>query len=150
MLPLYFISGPTPEQIVGTLTFLFYILIVSWHVPLTRYAKSRNAHAPGMPETFSPPLQVNDPDMHHDTCVTHVPWWMTGSLTGSILWSWWRGKSSRYSLSRRNPQFYVSGKRLMGRFLHYCHILRWIHQPPMDSRKQTATLPVIWNAMPLM
>ena len=24
---------------------------------------------------------VNDPDMHHGTCVTHVPWYMSGSLT---------------------------------------------------------------------
>ena len=24
---------------------------------------------------------VNDPDMHHGTCVTHVPWCMSGSLT---------------------------------------------------------------------
>ena len=31
------------------------------------------AHAPGMPGTFSPPPQVRDPDMHHGTCVTHVP-----------------------------------------------------------------------------
>ena len=24
---------------------------------------------------------VSDPGMHHGTCVTHVPWWMSGSLT---------------------------------------------------------------------
>ena len=24
---------------------------------------------------------ASDPDMHHDTCVTHVPWCMSGSLT---------------------------------------------------------------------
>ena len=35
--------------------------------PLARYVKLRNAHAPGMPGTFSPPPQVRDPDMHHDT-----------------------------------------------------------------------------------
>ena len=45
------------------------------------------AHAPGMPGTFSPhrrlqrkPL-VSDPGMHHGTCVTHVPWCMSGSRT---------------------------------------------------------------------
>ena len=31
------------------------------------------------------PLQmkslISDPDMHHDTCVTHMPWCMSGSLT---------------------------------------------------------------------
>ena len=26
-------------------------------------------------------LLVNDPGKHHDTCVTHVPWCMSGSLT---------------------------------------------------------------------
>ena len=41
--------------------------------PLARYVKLRVAHALGMPETFSPPPRVSDPDMHHDTCVTHVP-----------------------------------------------------------------------------
>ena len=35
--------------------------------------KIAGAHAPGMPGTFSPSPQVSDPDMHHGTCVTHVP-----------------------------------------------------------------------------
>ena len=43
------------------------------HGPLTRYVKLRVAHAPGMQGTFSPPPRVGDPDMHHGTCVTHVP-----------------------------------------------------------------------------
>ena len=34
----------------------------------------------GMPGTFSPPSRVSDPDMHHGTCVMHVPWCMLGSL----------------------------------------------------------------------
>ena len=39
-----------------------------------------------MSETFSPPptskeTLVNDPGMHHGTCMTHVPWCMSGSLT---------------------------------------------------------------------
>ena len=54
--------------------------------PLTRSVIFRVAHAPGIPGTFSPPrLQrkplVSDPSMHHSTCVTHVPWCMSGSLT---------------------------------------------------------------------
>ena len=40
---------------------------------------------------FSPPLWVSGPDMHHGTCVTHVPWCMLGSLTSGFLWSRWRG-----------------------------------------------------------
>ena len=43
-------------------------------------------HAPGMPGTFPrhrllrKPL-VSDPDIHHGTCVTHVPWCMSGSVS---------------------------------------------------------------------
>ena len=56
------------------------------HGPLVRYVKLRLAHAPGMSGTFprhrlqTKPL-LRDPGMHHDTCVTHVPWCMSGSLT---------------------------------------------------------------------
>ena len=50
-----------------------------FHGPLTRYVKLRVVHVRGMPITFPrhqlqrKPL-VSDPDMHHGTCVTHVPW----------------------------------------------------------------------------
>ena len=50
-------------------------------------------HAPGIPGPFSPPPRVSDPDMHHGTCVTHVPWCMPGSLTKGFLWSRRRGKT---------------------------------------------------------
>ena len=78
------------------------------HNEWTRYVKLRVAQAPGMPGTFWPrhwlerrPL-VSDPGMHHGTCVTHVPWCMSGSLTrgggGNVP-----GDSRRM----RNPQSYV-------------------------------------------
>ena len=86
---------------------------VSDNGPLARYVKLRVVHAQGMPETFSPPLQISYPDMHHRTCITHVPWCMPGSLKSGFLWSWWRGKRSRHSRRMRNPKFYVSGKRPM-------------------------------------
>ena len=89
------------------------------HGPLARYAKLRDAHAPGMPGTFSPPLRISDPDMHHGTCVTHVPWCIPGSLTSGFLWSRWRRKRSRHSMRMRNPQFYLSGKRPMHRQEHH-------------------------------
>ena len=79
--------------------------------PLARYVKLGVTHAPGMSGTFSPPLPVSDPDMHHGTCVTHVPWCIPGSLTSGLLWSRWMGKRSRHSRRMRNSQFYVSGKR---------------------------------------
>ena len=66
-----------------------------------------------MPGTISPPSRVSDPDLHHRTCVTHVPWCMPGPLTSGFLWSRWRGKRSRYSRRMRSPRFCVSGKRPM-------------------------------------
>ena len=55
--------------------------------------KIAGAHAPGMPGTFSPSPQVSDPDMHHGTCVTHVPWCMPGSVTSGFIWNRRRGKT---------------------------------------------------------
>ena len=100
-----------------------WLLLTSWitlasHGSLTRYVKLHVAHAPGMPGTFSEPPRLSDPDMHHGTCVTHVPWWMSGSLTSGFLWSRWRGKRSRYSRSMGNTQFYVPGKRPMASCYH--------------------------------
>ena len=68
------------------------------HQSLVRYVKLRVVHVPGMPGTFSPPPRVSDPDMHHGTCTTHVPWCMPGSLTSGFLWCQWWGK--RWSIYR--------------------------------------------------
>ena len=64
-----------------------------------------------MPRTFSTPPQVSEPEVHHGTCVTHVPWCMSGLLTSGFLWNRCRGNCSRHSRRKRNPQLYVSGKR---------------------------------------
>ena len=101
-----------------------------WHIahgPLARYVKLWAAHAPGMPETFSLSPWVSDPDMHHGTCMTYVPWCMPGSLTRGFLWSWWRGKCSWHSRYMRNLQFHVSGKRLMGERHFHLHIWQHAH-----------------------
>ena len=58
--------------------------------PLITCGKLQVAHAPGMPGTFSPPPRVSDPNMHHGTCVTHVPWCTPGSLNSGFLWRRWR------------------------------------------------------------
>ena len=100
---------------------LFYIC----HEPLIRYVKLRVAHAPGMPGTFSLPPRVSNPDMHHGTCVTNVPWCMVGSQTSGFLWSRWRRRRSRPSRRMCNPQLYVSGKRPMATHLvvgFFCHL----------------------------
>ena len=41
--------------------------------PLARCVKLCVAHAPAMQGSFFPPTRLTDPDMHHGTCVTHVP-----------------------------------------------------------------------------
>ena len=89
------------------LCFQFYWTI---NGPLTRYIKLRVANAPRIPGTFSPSLQVSDLDMHHGTCVTHVPSCMPESLTSGFIWSLRRGKGSWHCRCMRNPQFHVSGK----------------------------------------
>ena len=71
--------------------------IFSLHGPLARCINLWVAHASGMPGTFSSPPRVSDPDRHHGTCVTPVPWCMPESLTGGLLRSRWRGKRSRHS-----------------------------------------------------
>ena len=63
--------------------------------------------------TDSLPPRVSDLDMHHGTCVTHVPWCMPESLTSGFHWSGSRAKRSRHSRRMQNTQFYVSGKRPM-------------------------------------
>ena len=68
---------------------------------------------------------VSDPGMHHGTCVSHVPWCMSRSLTRGG-----RGKCSRHSRRMRNPQFYVSGKRPIARGA----IIRASGQPQVDFR----------------
>ena len=79
--------------------------------PLARYVTLRDAHASGMPGTFSPPPRVSDAGMHHGTCVAHVPWCMPASLTSGFRWSRGGEKRSRHSRRMHNSHFYVSGKR---------------------------------------
>ena len=69
---------------------------------------------------------LSDPDMHHGTCVTHVPWCMPGSLTSGFRWSRWRGNRSRHSRRMRNTQFYVSGKRPMGSLAAACIFIEFV------------------------
>ena len=84
---------------------LFISLLICFitHGPLAKYVQLQVSHAPGMPGTFSPPPRVSDPDMHHGTCVAHVPWCMPGSLTSGLHRSRWRGKRSRHSRCMHNP-----------------------------------------------
>ena len=47
--------------------------------------KLRDAHVPGMAGSAFMPLWVRGPDMHHDTCVTNVPWGITETLTNGFI-----------------------------------------------------------------
>ena len=57
-------------------------------------------------------------DLHRGTCVTHMPWYMLGSLTSRLLWSQWRRMRSRDSRRLRNVKFYVSGERSIIAFIN--------------------------------
>ena len=100
------------------------------HRHLTKYVKLRVAHAPGMPGTFSPSSRVSDPDMHHGTCVTHVPWCMPGSLTSDFLWSRWRGKTS--------PAFPVHAQPVILRIWQEAHA--YIRSPQHRHERIDTTL----------
>ena len=71
--------------------------------PLARYTILLVANAPGMLGTFSPLLRFCDPDMHHGTCMMHLPWCMWGSLTSSFLWSRPQGKMFLAFLAHVQP-----------------------------------------------
>ena len=108
------------------------------HGPLYRYVILRVAHAPGMPGTIFPPPWVSDPDMHHGTCVTHVLWCMPGLLNSDFLW-----KRSRHSRRMGNPQFYVSGKRLLrSTVLVRASCRRWYEG--LNENKSNATIQSIF------
>ena len=76
---------------------------ITWSWASCQIRKIAGAHAPGLPGTFSPSPQVSDPDMHHGTCVTHVPWCMPGSLTSGLLWNRRRGKTFPAFLAHAQP-----------------------------------------------
>ena len=121
----------------------WYITICRYHGALTKYAKLRVAHAPGMPGTFfsQNKPRVSDPFMHHGTGVIHVPWCMPGSLTNGFLWRRWQEKRSPLSRRTSNPQFCVSGKRSIKSSL----FLSW----SMYNIINTQSYPVPWEGEPV-
>ena len=56
-------------------------------------------------ERFPPPQQVSDPEMHHGTCVPHVPRCMPGSLTSGSFEVGGGKKRFRHSRRMRNRNF---------------------------------------------
>ena len=84
------------------------------HRLLTRYVKSRAAHAPGMSGTFSPPPTSNETaswwSQHTSRHVRDARAVMHVGIANPL----WRGKRFRHSRCTRNPQCYISDKRPMG------------------------------------
>ena len=101
-------------------------------------------------EHFSRHRRISDPDIHHRTCVTHVPWCMPGSLTSGFLWNRWRGRRSRHSRRMRNPQFCVSAKRPMWGYPMTTEMRSFLCCQPAETIKQTVDVAVIWDAILLV
>ena len=105
---------------------------IQWHLPQERITKWASCQIPknsgcacaGNTRTFPQPPRFSDPDMHHCTCLKHVPWCMSGSLTSDFLWRRWWWKRSRYSRWMRNPNIDVSGKKAM----QWCFVAAPVHQ----------------------
>ena len=76
---------------------------VYWRRASCQIRHIASAHAPEMPGTFSPPSRVSDPDMHHATWVTHVPWCVPGSLTSG------GGEKVPGACTSRNVTYQVRG-----------------------------------------
>ena len=95
---------------------------------------------------------ANDPGMHHGTCVTHVPWCMSGSLTRggeenvpgipgactpAILCIWQETHETVWNTrkmsahDRANPSH--DGALKWKHFPRYWPFVRGIHQWPLDS-----------------
>ena len=70
----------------------------------------------------------SNPDMHHGTRVTYVTWCRDVGIANPRL----RWKHSRHSRCRRNPQFYVSGKRPIDEF--GTMYTQWIQRPKFYRR----------------
>ena len=101
-------GGCSHEYLTYYVQNVFYNIMTTFNTNVVQWAscqirKIAGAHAPGMPGTFSPSPQVNDPDMHHGTCVTHVPWCMPGSLTSGLLWNRRRGKTFSAFMAHAQP-----------------------------------------------
>ena len=109
----YFAFSPSLKIVIGLGFSLVSIESSWWLIPWASYQirKVAGYACAGNAGNVSPrrrlqrkPL-VNDPGMHHGTCVTHVPWCMSGSLT--------RGGGETFPAfpAHAHPQFYLSGKR---------------------------------------
>ena len=94
--------------------------------PLIRYVKLRIAHAPGMPGRFSPPPTSKETTIQRSRHASRYGRYARAVMHVGIAKPRWWEKRSRHSRSMRNPQFYVSVKRPIGRCCRMCKRPIWI------------------------
>ena len=82
---------------------------------LTRYVKLLVAHAPGMPGTFSPPPTSKETASQRSRHASRHVRPARAVMHVRIADPRWRGRRSRHFRRMRNTQFYVSGKRPIGK-----------------------------------
>ena len=92
------------------------VLGIHYNGSLTRYARSRVAHAPGMPGTFSPPPTSKETASLRSWHASRHVRLARAVMHAGIANLRWRGKRSRQSRFMRKPQFYVSGKKPMAKY----------------------------------
>ena len=92
VLSIYLLAYPCYPFCMSGFLWIYLSVCTQFHIPWYSWQirKIAGAHAPGMSGTFSQPPRVSDPDMHHGTCVTHVPWCMLGATnwTHNLTHSW--------------------------------------------------------------
>ena len=113
------------EKIVKTLLFTLVLVVNTategyWglsttDLSITRYVKLRVVHAPDMPRTFSPPPTSKGTDSKRSRHASRQVRRARAVMDVGIASQRWRGKRSRHYRHMRNPKFYVSGKRCMGK-----------------------------------
>ena len=95
---------------------------------------------------------VSDPDMHHGTCVTHVPWCMSGSLTrggGENVPDIPGACATRnFTYLARGPWFVACS--IPGHYMKRCWIVvNWILRWNLNRNLQNFTLKTIHFNWPL-
>ena len=91
--------------------------------PLTRYVKLWIAHALGVPGRFSPPTTSKETLAQHAQHASRHVRHAHALMHVGIANLRWPGKRSWHSRHMRNPQFYVSGKRPIERYL--CQVSKY-------------------------
>ena len=87
---------------------------------LTRYAKLRVTHAPGMPGTFYPPPTLKETAGYRSRHASRHVHHARAVMRAGIANPRWRVKRSRHSRRMHNPQFSLFGKRPMQVKLESC------------------------------